>query len=136
MFGSRIGTVSYTEFNGEKIFGSNSTSPTYMRRDRDAAVSLRNTLLEKYPDVMSTENIGRRPNEVLFHAETTALLRAAKTNGGTLAGQTLEVQSDRPLCQSCRTILPYVGLELGNPTVTFVDPTGLRQTVRNGKWVK
>ena len=136
LFGGRIGTVTYTELNGENIFGSNSTSPTYTRNDRDAAVSLRETLLEKYPDIMNTEDIGRRPNDGLFHAETTALLRAARLNGGTLEEKTLEVHSDRPLCPSCLTVLPYVGLELGNPTVTFIDSIGLRQTIRNGKWVK
>ena len=136
LFGSRIGTVTYTEFNGENIFGSNSSSPTYTRGDRDAAVSLRDRLLEKYPDVMNAEHVGQRPNDALFHAETTALLRAARANGGTLAGQTLEVHSDRPLCRSCRTVLPYVGLDLGNPTVTFIDPSGLRQSIQTGKWVK
>ena len=136
LFGSRIGTVTYTEFNGENIFGSNSSSPTYSRGDRDAAVSLRDRLLEKYPDVMNAEHVGQRPNDALFHAETTALLRAARANGDTLAGRTLEVHSDRPLCRSCRTVLPYVGLDLGNPTVTFIDPSGLRQSIQSGKWVK
>jgi hypothetical protein len=134
LFGSRIGTVSYTEFNGEKIFGSNSTSATYMRRDRNEAISLRNTLLEKYPEVMNTSEIGRRPNDALFHAETTVLLRAVRANGGTLAGKTLEVHTDRILCRSCETLLPYVGRELGNPTVTFIDRIGRKRTMRNGAW--
>jgi hypothetical protein len=136
LFGSRIGTVTYTEFNGEKIFGSNSTSPTYSRSDRDAAISLRGTLLEKYPNVMNSNDIGRRPNDALFHAETTALLRAARANGGTLAGKTLEVHADRILCRSCETLLPYVGRELGNPTVTFIDRVGRKRTMRDGAWAE
>jgi hypothetical protein len=75
---------------------------------------MRTTLVEKYPDVMRTDNIGGRPNDALFHAEATVLLKAARANGGTLADQTLEVFSDRPMCPSCATVLPYLGRELGN----------------------
>jgi hypothetical protein len=81
-------------------------------------LGLRDSLLEKYPDVMDIDNIGRRPNDAVFHAEANVLLRAARENGGTLAGVTLEVLSDRPLCPSCREVLPYVGLELGNPVLS------------------
>jgi len=136
LFGSRVGTVTYTEVNGEQVWGSNSTSPTYTSRDRAVANELRSTLIKKYPDVMNSDNIGAKPNDAVFHAETTALLRASKANGGTLAGQTLVVVGDRPLCDSCRTLLPYIGLEVGNPTVTFIDPTGLRQTIHSGVWVR
>ena len=113
-----------------------SNSPTYTRADRLAAKGMRDTLIEKYPEVMDTDNVGRRSNDAVFHAETTVLLRAARANGGTLAGQTLEVFGDRPLRPSCREILPHVGLELGNPTVTFIDSTGLRQTIRSGAWMR
>jgi hypothetical protein len=33
-------------------------------------------------------------------------------------------------------LLPYIGLELGNPTVTFVDPDGSSRTMRDGSWMK
>jgi hypothetical protein len=91
-------------------------------------------LIAKYPDLLDTENIGRRPNNALFHAETTVLLRAARENGGTLEGRVLEVFVDRPLCGSCRVILPYVGRELGNPDVTFIDPKGIRFRIKDGIW--
>jgi hypothetical protein len=135
LFGGKVGTVTYTEFNGERIFGSNSTSSTYTSRDFEAANRLREVLGSKYPDVMNTHNIGGRPNDAVFHAESTALLRAAKSNGGTLAGRSLEIHSDRYLCWSCGEVLPRVGLELGDPTVTFVQPDGRRKTMRNGSWI-
>jgi hypothetical protein len=30
--------------------------------------------------------------------------------------------------------LPKLGLELGNPTVTFIDHAGLGLTMRDGRW--
>jgi hypothetical protein len=75
------------------------------------------------------------PNDALFHAETTVLLRAARQAGGTLAGRTLAVHVDGKLCNNCEAVLPYVGLEVGNPTVTFVDPNGLAKTIRDGAWL-
>jgi len=91
--------------------------------------------LDKYPDLMKQDNIGERPNDAVFHAETTVLLRAARENGGTLANQTLEVHADRAMCRSCRKVLPYIGLELGNRVVTFVDRSGRTQTMKNGNWL-
>jgi hypothetical protein len=76
------------------------------------------------------------PNNAIYHAETTVLIRGARENGGTLAGKTLEVFSDRPMCNNCPEILPLVGLELGNPMVTFVGPSGGRNTMQNGAWNK
>jgi hypothetical protein len=135
LFGNNDGTVATTTINGTNILGPSSGLATYTDQDDIAAMELRDTLLEKYPDVLTADNIGRRPNDALFHAETTVLLRAARENGGSLAGQTLEVFVDRPMCRSCDLVLPYVGWELGNPTVTFVGPTGLRKTMRNGRWL-
>jgi hypothetical protein len=96
---------------------------------------LRAELAKKYPELFDRSNLGQMPNAALFHGETTALLRAAKKRGGTLAGQTLTVFTDRPLCNNCEPVLPYVGLELGNPTVTFVDPNGSIMTMRDGAWI-
>jgi hypothetical protein len=104
--------------------------------DSKEAEKVRDILLQKYPDVMKRDNIGEKPNDALFHAEANVLLRAARENGGTLAGQTLEVFADRGMCDSCGKVLPYIGLELGNPSVTFIDPAGRRLTMRNGVWVK
>ena len=106
LFDRKIGTVTWTRLDGKDIFGSNSESPTYTRVDRVTAEAMRNTLLTRYPQLMKTENIGQMPNNTLFHAETTVLLRAARENGGTLAGRMLEVYSDRELCNNCKIVLP------------------------------
>lgn len=37
---------------------------------------------------------------------------------------------------SCDKILPLVGLQLGDPTVTFVGPSGATKTMRGGAWIK
>ncbi len=129
-------TVTVTTIDGKDIFGSNSKSPTYRIVDHAAARKMRDVLLEKYPDLMNSENIGQMPNNALFHAETTVLLRAARETGGSLAGRTLEVFSDRKMCNSCEIILPKVGMELGNPTVTFTGPKGPPKTMRDGRWVE
>jgi hypothetical protein len=136
LFGRKEGTVTVTIMNGTNVFGSNSSSPTYTARDRAAAASMRDTLIEKYPSVMQADHVGQIPNDGLFHAETTVLLRAARENGGSLEGQSMEVHTDRQVCYSCKTVLPYVGLQLGNPTVTFIEPSGLRRTMQDGAWIK
>jgi hypothetical protein len=114
--------------------GTNSQALTYTNADRLAAEQLRDAMLEKYPDTMSTESVGQFPNDALFHAEVTCLLRAARANGGTLEGRIIEMSVDRVMCPSCRTVLPSIGLELGNPTVRFVDPKGSVRTMRDGTW--
>jgi hypothetical protein len=62
-------------------------------------------------------------------------LRVAKGNGGTLIGQTIEVHVDREMCNSCKLVLPKLGMELGDPRVTFVDRSGARRTMQNGRWL-
>jgi hypothetical protein len=134
LFGNRDGAVTVTSLNGTNIFGSNSTSPTYNSVDDAEANRMRARYLELNPDSVDENNIGRMPNNAFYHAETTVLLRAARANGGTLAGKTLRVFGDTPMCNNCPSILPFVGLELGNPTVTFVNPGGRRRTMRDGVW--
>jgi len=130
------GTVSVTEFNGAPIFGVNREAPTYTSTDLAAALSMRDTLIQKYPDAMRTENIGWKPNDFVFHAEVTVVLRAARANGGNLNDRTLEIHVDRPLCWSCGRVLPSLGRELGNPVVTYIHTgTGMRQTMWNGHWL-
>jgi hypothetical protein len=133
LFGKKIGTVTWTKLDGKDIFGSNSESPTYTNVDRVDAEVMRGTLLAKYPDVMNTKKIGQMPNNAVFHAETTILLRAAREVGGTLAGRTLEIYSDREICNNCEAVLPKVALELGNPAVTFIDKWGRRFAMRDGE---
>lgn len=133
LFGHKDGAVT-SQPSTEEIC-SNSSSPTYTSVDRAAAVRLRKVLSEKYPDKFATNNIGRMPSDALFHAETTVLLRAARQSGGLLTGRTLTVFGDTVFCNNCRDLLPYIGLELGNPTVTFVDPNGSSRTMRDGSWM-
>jgi hypothetical protein len=135
LFGPEPGAVVVTSIDGENIFGPSSGAGEYTPEDRDAAEKLRAKLVEKHPEVFARGNLGQMPKNALFHGETTVLLRAAKKRGGTLAGQTLTVFTDRELCNNCEPVLPYVGLELGNPTVTFVDPDGSTMRMRDGAWI-
>jgi hypothetical protein len=135
LFKSPIGTVSVTEIDGKHIFGSNSGAPSYLDKDFREAVAVRDRLIAKYPSIMQTENVGQKPNDAIFHAEANVLLRAARENAGTLAGRSIEVHTDSKMCNSCPEVLPKLGLELGNPTVTFVGPRGERRTMRDGRWI-
>jgi hypothetical protein len=132
LFGNRDGAVAVTTIDDKDIFGSNSSSPTYTDADREAAKDLRDRLVAKYPDAMRADNVGYTPNNALFHAETNVLLRAAEANGGTLTGRSLDIYVDRRLCSNCERVVPLVGLELGNPTLTFVDPDRIF-SISNGK---
>jgi len=121
------GVVAVTKGETENKFGVNSGSSAYTAEDQIAADRLRADLIEKYPDVTKQQkNRGQWPNNALYHAETTLLLRLANKNGGSLAGRELVIHTDRKMCPSCKELLPYIGLELGNPTVTFIDHRGRR----------
>jgi len=100
---------------------------TYTAVDRRRSDRARAELIEEYPE-LPRKYIGRRPNDALYHAEATLLLRAADAHGGSLAGKTIEIYVDRPLCPSCRKVLPLLVHKLGNPKVTVTDPTGTRRT--------
>jgi hypothetical protein len=134
LFGRDRGVVTVTTIDGVEIFGSNSSSPTYTRADFVAADQLRSRLLENYAEVFGKSNIGQMPNNVVRHAETTVLLRAARKFGGSLAGRTVDVFGDARMCNNCEDVLPYIGLELGNPNVTFSGPHG-RFTMKDGVWL-
>lgn len=129
-------TVATCKVGDVPLIGTNCGSITYTQQDQATAEQWRDRLVHSYPTVMNTEKIGGFPNDAVFHAEATCLFRAARANGGTLAGQTIEVHADRPMCFRCKKVLPYIGLELGNPTVTFFDPDGWVRTMRDGVWVK
>ncbi|MEQ1713480.1 MAG: hypothetical protein ABL908_19070, partial [Hyphomicrobium sp.] len=128
------GTVALTEIDGVPVFGVNSDAPGYTTGDEAMAREMRSRLIERYPAMMATGNIGWKPNDALFHAEANALMRAAEPYGGTLAGHAIEVRVDRPMCGSCEAVLPFIGLELGNPTVRFRGPHGTVKTMKNGRW--
>lgn len=135
LFGRPRGTISMLEMDGRTFFGSNSRLPLYTSRDRAEADNLRNALLRKYPELVEA-NKGQWPMDAVYHAEANVLLRAAREFGGTLASRTLEVVTDGRMCPSCAEILPKVGMELGNPTVTFIGPRGEAKTMQDGKWVE
>jgi hypothetical protein len=94
---------------------------------------MRNILSQKYPEMINADNAGQMPANALFHAEATSLLRAARANGGTLAGRTIEIFVDDEICNNCKLILPKVAAELGNPTVTVTDNVGQKLTMRDGE---
>jgi hypothetical protein len=127
-------TVALCKVDDMPFLGINSDAPTYTGADRAAAENLRSTLIEKYPETMSTDNVGQFPNDSLFHAEVTCLLRAAHANGGSLEGRTVVMHVDRTMCDRCEKVLPLVGLELGDPMVTFVDPNEEISVMHNGTW--
>jgi hypothetical protein len=136
LFGNRDGTVAYTTIDDKDIFGANSKSPTYTATDWHEAEQMRDTLISKYPDVMDATSSGQMPNNAVFHAESNVLIRAARENGGTLAGRSLDVFVDSKMCNNCEKIIPLVGLELGNPTITVVDTTKVSKTFRDGVRLK
>lgn len=133
LFGDRRGAVTVTTIDGRQIYGSNPNLGEWRSIDRSEADRLRAIVVQKHPELADPDNIGRRPLNAFYHAETNVLVRAARQHGGSLAGRTLEVFGDRELCNNCKEILPYVGLELGNPTVTFIEPDGTRWKMRNGR---
>jgi hypothetical protein len=96
---------------------------------------MRDTLIPKYPDELGGGSSGEVPNDGFYHVEMTTFLRAARANGGSLAGRNVEIHIDDVMCRrSCPIVLPIAGMEVGNPTVTFVDKFGRRDTMRNGRW--
>jgi hypothetical protein len=135
LFGEKPGVVSTTTLDGKTIYGVNSDSPTYSNDDKRDWMRLRDRFVEKYPDFVNSDNFGKMPLNALTHAETTVLLRAARENGGMLTGQRLEVIADKVMCNFCREVLPSVGMELGDPTVTFIGPNLKPLTMKGGKWI-
>jgi hypothetical protein len=129
------GTVAVAEIDGSIYFGVNREAPGYTLSDYADANERRWKLINRYPNLMATVNIGQFPNNALYHAEATILMRSAR--GKSLFDQTFEIHVDRPLCPSCEMVMPLLGLELGNPTVTFVNTrNGVRNTMRNGRWLQ
>lgn len=139
LFGETAPVVAITSLDDRHIFGLNSDishfSDLYTDKDRALADQFRDNMLVKYPDTMNSENIGWKPNDALYHAEATVLLRAWEQNGGTLEGKELLVVVNEKMCEpSCRRVLPKLGLELGDPRVTFVDDHGRVRIMKKGEW--
>lgn len=128
-------TVAVTTMDGEVITGTSSDYGDWHPIDHFEARALRSTIMRKYPH-LARQNSGQIPLDALFHAETNLLLRAARRNGRSLAGKSLDIFVDNETCLSCQDTLGPVGLELGNPTLTFINSTTGRimGVVRDGKW--
>jgi hypothetical protein len=129
-------SVAVTTMDGKAITGTSSTHGDWHPIDHFEARALRTTIMRKYPH-LARQNSGQIPLDAFFHAETNLLLRAARTNGRSLAGKSLDVFVDNETCPNCQDILGPVGLELGNPTLTFINSTTGRVmgVVRDGKWL-
>ena len=74
--------VGYTVLDGIPVFGTNSTAPPYTTANHEAATRWRDALVELYPGTLQRENVGRMPNDAMYHAEASVLLRAAERSGG------------------------------------------------------
>jgi hypothetical protein len=83
---------------------------------------------------MSTAKNCFPPEDAFYQAEATLLFRAARANGGSLAGERFEATADREMSWSCLELLPLMGLRLGDPTVTFTGPLGRPRTISGGRW--
>jgi hypothetical protein len=130
------GVVAVSRVDNNVLFGVNSAGPGYRAADRTDAVAMRSTMIEKYPEIMQGQYVGQAPNDALFHAESTILFRAARNFGGSLANRSLDVAVDNEVCSaSCAKVLPKLGLELGNPVVTFTNRSGVKNTMWNGEWL-
>lgn len=126
----------FIQSDGNLYFRVNSGSPGCRETDRIEANSQRWNLVTNYPGVLKTDNLGFTPNDAMYHAEATILMRAAKESGGSLADQMLEVAVDQRMCNSCSNVLPVLGLQLGNPTVRFTETdTGCVSVMSNGTWL-
>ena len=126
-----VGTI---DNDDRTIIGVNSSAPGFTREDRSAANAMRENLLISDPDVMRSDNTGYKPNDAIYHAEATALMRAARMIGGSLYGRDLDIYVDRDMCRNCDKVLPLISRELGYPTVRSTDIYGKRVTLRNGSW--
>ena len=130
------GTIALGEMDGKLYFGVNSSSPGYTTTDEKMATAMRDVMIEAYPEIMSTTNRGWKPNDALYHAEATMLLRAATKNGGKLTGKTITIRVDRNLCGSCEIVLPALSEKLGNPRIEIIGPNGGKWILVNGKWIE
>jgi hypothetical protein len=139
LFGGRWDTTNNTVAvatpNSQHLFfGTNSSAPTYTGRDSIAAARTVDAMVDRFPEIMNRNNIGGKPNDSFYHAEATILFRVRDAFGGTLMSRTLNITVDRPMCDSCREVLPSLGIHLGNPRVSYYDRRGLEGVMHEGRW--
>jgi hypothetical protein len=128
------GTVARAVIDGVARFGVNSKAPNYTLWDFFGAKAMRGLLIQDFPDVMSTDNTGWKPNDSLFHAESTSLIRWARAMGGSLKGKTVLIDVDRDLCPSCIDVIPSLAYTLGDPLVIVREPSGKVRTAKGKRW--
>jgi hypothetical protein len=129
-------TVAATIMDGKSVTGTSSDYGDWLAIDHVEARALRATILRKYPHLLKGRNRGQFPLDAFFHAETNLLLRAARMNGRSLAGKSLDVFVDNETCVNCKDVLGFVAMELGNPTLTFINSATGRTmgVVHDGEW--
>lgn len=129
-------TVAVTTIDGREINGTSSKFGDWRAIDYAETRRLRAAVLRRNPHLAKGRGLSQVPLDAFFHAETNLLLRAARENGGSLAGRSLDVFVDNETCYRCEQILGRVGIELGNPTVTFINSRSGRVmgVVRDGEW--
>jgi hypothetical protein len=129
-------TVAVTTIDGRDFHRTSSRRGDWRTVDHVEVRGLRSTILRRNPHLARRPSLTEVPLDAFYHAETNLLLRAAREHGGSLAGKSIDVFVDNEVCSSCKNVLRYVGLELGNPTVTFINSrTGRAMgVVRDGRW--
>jgi hypothetical protein len=105
-------TVAVTTIDGRDIHGTSSDYGDWTAIDDAETRRLRAIVVRKFPHQATGRALGQYPLDALYHAETNLLLRAARENGGSLAGRTLEVFVDGNTCNKCRMVLGHVAQEL------------------------
>jgi hypothetical protein len=121
------GTIAFTEINGQKIFGANTTLGEAKLGGNNRA--LREQALTDIQKMGKLQGLqyGSKDTMFLTHAEAESLIKAAANNGGKLPKE-VEMYVDRPTCfNDCRG-KDQVGKGLG----LLVDLYGIEKlTVRD-----
>lgn len=131
-YGDKTGTVAFTEVNGQKTFGTNTT----LGRDklgsdhralRDEALSELHKLGE-----LSGVKYGAKETMFLTHAEADSLIKTAAKFNGKLPKE-MEMYVDRPTCGDCQQGLPLLLKLYGVDKLTIRDSHGhIYQVTQNG----
>ena len=121
--GDGLDTVAFVEFNGERIFGINSSRLSELEKDlgRDFFRRMR---ANYFP---STSRYGQGATQVLTHAEAHALMQAfeeAKKIGQSL-GAEVTLFVDRMTCPNCKVYLPKVMEYMGIERLTIITKQGV-----------
>lgn len=95
-------TVAVTTIDGREFHGTSSDYGDWTAIDDAEARRLRAIVVRRFPHQATGRALGQYPLDALYHAETNLLLRAARENGGTLAGRRLDVFVDGNTCPAAK----------------------------------